>query len=273
MEKNHFLQLTKYHRRKNILTLKTPFLFNLPQSVTRKLMLEYNPNREIGGVLFVEPICIIKQKVLVIRKVKILRNISDQPQRQYSAGTKLTEVMDEALKGNKDGLRFFPIFFHSHPQHQNGGDPYHIINEFIALETSDADKKLVSYVLSYETLGISLRLPHALICKTDSELFIGFYGGSIAPNDFREYMEKLTGKTVAEINSIILNWAKEGKKWWKIALAIAGAFLTSLSYAVASSYPPALYAAVMEILRKRTPDQQQTYFTLTNGKEVNVYIP
>jgi len=268
MEKNDFIQSTET----KVLTLKPTFKFDLPQNIIKILMSKYHPSTEIGGILFAEPIFINKQRVLRVRKVKFLRNISDDPQCKY-LGENRIQVMHEALMGTKGGIHFFPIAFHAHTQPQDKNDPYYILNKFIMFETSEADKKNASLALSYESIGISILLPRALVFMNDNELFIGFYGGRTAPLDFKEYMMKLTGKTIAELNSMAMEWAKDEEKWWKKALIGAVTFLASLGLVMASSYPPTLYAVALEILRQRQPTEPQTFFALSKGEEMKILIP
>lgn len=55
------------------LALKPPLEFELSQNVIKKLMTKYNPNREIGGVLFAEPIFINGARVEKVERLD-LRN-------------------------------------------------------------------------------------------------------------------------------------------------------------------------------------------------------
>lgn len=256
-----------------VLILKIPFFFRLSQNVIKKLMAKYDAELEIGGVFLAEPIMANEQRILRVRKAKFLRNISENPQCQYLAGKNRIQAMHESLMGTKSGLHFFPIPFHSHPQPKDEDNDYFIINKFIALETSKADKKSASYALSYPSLGVSLLFPRGLVYMVDSELFIGFYGGGIAPSDFKEYMKRITGKTMRELNSMMLEFAKEEKEWWKKALAAVGIFVTSLSFGMAPAYPPALYATTIQILKTRPRTRLQTYFALTKGEKVDISIP
>ena len=256
-----------------VLVLKTPLLFELSQNLIEKLMTKYSSKLEKGGLLFAEPVIANEHKILRVREAKFLRNISENPEREYTAGKKRIETMHKALMGTESGLRFFPIPFHCHSQPIDEDDIYYIMNKFVALGTSKADKKSASRALSYASIGISLLLPRALIYMVDGELFVGFYGGKIAPDDFKEYMRKLTGKTINELNSMMLEFAQEEKEWWKKALAAAGIFAMSLSLGLASSYPPTLYAATIEILRTRPRTEPQRYFALTGGEGVKILIP
>lgn len=272
LEKNDIIKSTVSSDGEQIKMLQPPLSIELSSNIVKKLIKNYKPNLEIGGVIFAEPILKHGRKILSVRKVKFLRNISDQQQKQYFAGEKMLETMHKALMGTKSGLRCFPICFHSHPQPVESSDQYYIIRKFIGFETSEADKRGSNSALVYPSLGISLLLPRSLIYMDNGELFIGFYGGKIAPEDFKEYMKKLTGKTIDELISFAKEFAESDEEAWKKVLSIGATFLASIGLKMAELYHPLEYATAIEILRNN-PREIQTYFALTEGQGVKVYIP
>lgn len=272
MEKNDFIHqielLPEEEKRSAVYVLRTPVIVQTTAKVIEKLKSKYNPKYEIGGILLAEPVFIDGEKTLQIEKVRFLKNVSKKPQSSYLGKDEIV-VMHKGLMGTKGGKRYFPIPFHSHPKHEE--DKLYFIRDFLQLSTSEADKKSASKVLRYDTIGITLIFPSALIYVIDDGLFLGFYGGKIATDDLREYMRRLVGKSVQEIIAAVIEWADTG---WKKAIAIAGGVLGAFSFAVLASNPQVLQAVINEIAVSHTsPDEIPTYFALTKAGDARISIP
>jgi hypothetical protein len=272
MEKNCFIrQIDLYlgeEKRSTAYVLRTPVIVQTAAKVIEKLKSKYNPEYEIGGILLAEPILIDGEKTLQIEKARLLKNISKKPQSSY-LGKDEIGAMHRGLMGTKGGRRYFPITFHSHPQHKE--DKMYFVRDFLQLSTSEADKKLASKVLRYNTIGLTLVFPSALIYIIDDGLFLGFYGGKIAPDDFREYMRRLAGKSVQEIIAEVTVWADTG---WKKVIAVVGGVLGAISFAFLASHPQVHQAFINEIAVYHTSsDEIPTYFALTKIGDARISIP
>lgn len=248
--------------------LRTPVIVQTATKVIEKLKSKYNPKYEIGGILLAEPIFIDGEKTLQIENVRFLKNVSKKPQSSYLGKDEIS-VMHRGLMGTKGGKRYFPIPFHSHPQHEE--DKTYFVRDFLQLSTSEADKKSASKFLRYDTIGITLIFPSALIYVIDDGLFLGFYGGKISPDDFREYMCKLAGTSAQEIIEGVIQWADTG---WKRAIAVAGGVLGAISFALLASHPQVLQAFINEIaVYHKSSDEIPTYFALTKTGDARISIP
>ena len=272
MESNEFIRQIEaspgQEKGNAIYVLRTPVIVKITAKVIEKLKSRYNPKCEIGGTLLAEPIFIDGEKTLQIEKVKFLKNVSKKPQSSYLMKDEIG-IMHRGLMGTKGGKRYFPIAFHSHPRHEE--DEMHFVRDFLQLSTSEADKKSASKVLSYNTVGMTLVFPSALIYVIDDSLFLGFYGGKIAPDDFKEYMRRLAGKSVEEIIDGVIQWADTG---WKKAIAFAGGVLGVISFAFLASNPEILQAFINEIaVHHISSDDIPTYFVLTKRGEAKISIP
>jgi hypothetical protein len=272
MEKNDFIHQIELHlgeeKRNTVYVLRTPVIIQTVAKVIEKLKSKYNPKYEIGGILLAEPVFIDGEKTLQIEKVRFLKNISKKPQSSYLVKDEI-DVMHKGLMGTKGGKRYFPIPFHSHPQHEE--DKMYFVRNFLQLSTSEADKKSASKVLRYNTIGVTLIFPSALIYVIDDDLFLGFYGGKIAPDDFRKYMRRLAGKSVQEIIAGVIEWADTG---WKRVIAVAGGVIGTISFALLASHPQVLQAFINEIaVYHASPDEIPTYFTLAKKGDARILIP
>ncbi len=269
MKRNNFIR-SKGDSKTKLYILNAPLVIEIPQKIVEKLRSEYVPKPEIGGVLFAEPILVNEERILRIKKLKSLPNISEKPESQY-LGKNRIQVMHSGLMGTKSGLHYLPIIFHSHPQPDSKADQYYIINRFIGLETSDKDREAANQPLDYETIGVSMLFPRALIYLIDDKLFIGFYGGKIAPDNFNEYMRKIAGKSLENMISDFAGLVKDTDEFWTRALGIVGVTLTSISYPFILSQPALLRMLITQILIHHK--KQQTYFTITKNEDVKVLIP
>jgi len=167
--------------------LSTPFQFVLSGEKARELIREYDAGYEKGGLLLSSIKRIGNKTFLTIEKVVIVPNISEFPSDSYCPEENLMEqVVDQAFK-----QRLLPLIFHTHPTKS-----FNILDEIKLyhqqMETSWMDRRAALYSHSFK--NVTLRLPEILIIGNGSlkqGLFVGVYGGLIAPVSFRNRKAKI----------------------------------------------------------------------------------
>jgi hypothetical protein len=253
--------------------LKTPFTIHITENVIRKIREKYNPKVEKGGLLLGKPLKNNSERMLEIREVEFVKNISNNPNNSYQyESNQYNKIINYCLSGEKNGRFYFPINFHTHPTYHKE-DFNSLLNYLNQVGTSLADKRFCKEEININSH--SLILPNALVVGTDKygdKLFIGFYGGNIAPSDFIDYMGKVAGETFGELIDIIKKWMD--KPWkWIIIISIIGFILIK--------YPKVIFPMFFIILisMKALPlsissiEKKPKYFTEVKEREVLIKIP
>lgn len=265
--KENFLKTQSISETKDIYSLKPPLQILITSQAVERLKRRYKPDREIGGILLAEPVQIGTVKTLLIDHVRFIRNVSKDPGEYQAIGDR-TEHMHRCLTGTKDGVRYFPIWFHSHPR--KSIDLPELIMAFFQMDTSERDKRLATWKITYssDTKYITHGFPSALVVVThDNKMFMGLYGGFIAPDDFRVYVQKLLGKSMEEI----VNWGLKGDSILRNIAGILGGLGIGFVGAINGPVFRAL-AAQIAIVRKEL-DADPNYFAISENHDLRIVIP
>ncbi len=247
--------------------LHPPFCIRILPSVIRRLREAYDPQREIGGVLAACSAISDGIRELVVTRVYLVHNTSEDPCSSYLASPAgLRRAVGRCLQGTSGGTRYIPIKFHSHPSER--GDmaegPYSFLRAFFNLSTSPADRQNRN---AWRHDGVAFHFPSALVALVNDELFIGFYGGECAPEDFQEFMAKAVVETSTPILQASIDIAGESPGW-AIAIGLlwgATAVLTVLGMAFPGGLQEMFY-----LLHDR---KQSKYFGFTKGEELIIVVP
>lgn len=273
--KSGFLKrITSRRTQRTRYVLRTPFILKLAKEVTEKLEKKYNPNLEKGGVLLAFPSIESGTRILEIRKVLFLRNLSNKPENSFSF--RLKSVRNTWIKALKNKQLCIPIHFHTHPCVDDFSKSTAL--HFSPMSTSKADQ-ITSLGLILPTKSAKFHIPTALVVMSKllgKRLLIGFYGGGITPPDFSEYLAVVTGKTIKEIFDFVINWIKKDpkRKFMLVLLLVCTGFLVV-------KYPKQvlpfiaiflLYALLSMGLFKQSADEYPKYFALLK-QNTKIIIP
>lgn len=179
----------------DIIHLSTPCIFRFEKGIVDSLRKKYKPIEEIGGVFSACPTVVNNERFFIIDSVNYIRNaIEDIPRKDNLNKTNayLPDIeqlnMEISLILEKN---CFPIEFHTHPtKDQNYLLTIH--NQTYQTETSDPDRKESSRVYKFENQNVLL--PRCLVVGStipSNSLFIGLYGGFVAPESFDESKTKV----------------------------------------------------------------------------------
>lgn len=232
-----------------------------------RLKRRYEPDHEIGGILLAEPVKIDTVKALLIDHVRFIRNVSKDSGKYQARGNR-TQHMHRCLMGTKNSVRYFPIWFHSHPRKSK--DLPESIMAFFEMSTSDADKRAATCEITYssEDKYLTFAFPSALaVVTSEDKLFVGLYGGFIAPDDFRSYIQKLLGKSIEEI----INWGSEGESLGRIILAGLAAFGVGL--VGATNHPVFRSFATQIAMMRKESNVDPNYFAISGSHDLRIVIP
>lgn len=144
------------------------------------------------------------------------------------------------------------------------------------MSTSDADKKSATREITYEVdfhdnkrSKITFKFPSALaIVSIESYLFIGIYGGLIAPDDFRTYIQKLLNQSTKDV----INWGGSSDSFWEF---LASAIAAGLGVLSTDSNNPLLRAlAAQAALLVKDQKTDHNYFSICKDDgELKIIIP
>jgi len=268
--KENLLRLHPSSQTESLYSLKPPLHITMKSAVVLKLKKRYRSGREMGGILLAEPFKSDSSNSLLINRVRFIRNISKDDGKYQARGDQI-EHMHKCLVGTKKGNRYLPVWFHSHPTKSK--DLNDVVMAYFGMTVSEGDKTLATRRITYrsDTKHITLALPSALLLVTyEGELFIGFHGGYIAPEDFREYIRALLGKTAKDI----FEWGFEGESVWRKIAGLLGSFAVGIASAGTSVTDPLLtgLANQIAIIRKQM-DGDPNYFSTTKEDDLKIIIP
>jgi hypothetical protein len=261
---------------KSVYFLKAPMQIKVDPEVIQRIKRRYKPNREIGGILLAEPTMIGEDRILAVKHIRFIKNQSKTPEKQYQKRGDQKMHLHKCLCGRKDNKRYIPICFHSHPR-QSTGNVSELLMTFLAMSTSDADKKNATREITYEvdfhdgkTSKIAFKFPSALaIVSIESYLFIGIYGGLIAPDDFKAYIQKLLSRSTKDV----INWGGNSDSFWAfLASTIAAVGLGVLSTGSNNPLLRALAAQTALLVKDQKTDHN--YFSICkDAGELKIIIP
>ena len=210
-----------------IYSLTTPIVIRFPKQAVGKILTGYNAKFEVGGVVLAVPKLEDGNRILEVKKIILLKNLSSTPEKSFFR-PKIKSDIHKIWKSSLDiDKKFYiPIFFHSHPRIKSSYivDVNKLVGELSPVATSEADRKF-SLGLQIPINSVKFLVPNALVVRSEiagQQTIIGFFGGGITPTDFTKYFAKLTGKTVGEIRNALDSWIKEdpNRIWLLILLGL-----------------------------------------------------
>lgn len=257
-------------------SLNTPLQIILKQEVVERIKKRYNPNYEIGGILLAEPTLIGDEKVLSINHVRFIENLSKNDRAsplKYRAKGNQRSHIDKCLRGRKDNIRYIPIWFHSHPRQETNNISEYLIT-FFNMSTSEGDKKSATRMIIYEmqtekNYEVTFKFPSALvIVSKENYFFIGVYGGLIAPDDFRGYIQRLLNQTTKDL----INWVDSSDSFWGKIAGIIGAIGTGF-LSIESNNPIYRALAAQAAIAIKDQKTDHNYFSFSKNNEVKILLP
>jgi len=267
--KEGVLKIHSASETRDIYSLKPPLQILITSQVVERVKRRYKPDWEIGGILLAEPILTGSANTLLIDHLRFIRNVSKDPGKYQARGDR-TQHMHQCLRGTKIGVRYFPIWFHSHPRKSK--DLHESIMAFFEMGTSDADKRAATHKITYstDTKHLTFAFPSALVVVTyDDKTFVGVYGGFITPDDFRKYVQKLLGKSM----EAIINWGLKGESIWGTIAGILGGLAVGFVGAGAISHPVFRALATQIAIVRKELDADPNYFAVSENHDLRIIIP
>lgn len=265
--KEDFLRTHSTSVTEDTYSLKTPLQFLITSQVVERIKRRYKPDREIGGILLAEPVKIDGSKTLIIDHVRFFRNVSDDPRKYQARGNQL-QAMNRCLMGTKSNVRYFPIWFHSHPRKSKNLPE--LIMTFFEMGTSPEDKRVATRKITYSRNSkyLTFAFPSALIMVTyEDKLFTGVYGGFIAPDDFRVYVQKLLEKSKRDL----VNWGSKGESILQKIVGILGGL--GVGFVGAVNHPAFRALAIQIAIMRKELDADPDYFATTENQDLKITIP
>lgn len=256
-----FTPFGKYHR------LSSPCQFQIPADKIADLTKHYDPGIEKGGLFLFR----IEKKdfsiCMVLDEIIYLTNTSKKTNKQFDYDpAEFNCQMDKALLNRK-----IPCFFHSHPT-----KALDIINEqyvyYYQMNTSLDDKKATQHAILPATFN--LRLPEFLVIANGSlksGLFVGAYGGLVAPLDFQQRKKEITDSFAEMAFEDISNWLSTPKGKGVGLIALAG--LTYLAVKYQKGILPTIRTLGAALPGVVLDDPLKHYFGISNGSELDIIIP
>jgi hypothetical protein len=249
--------------------LNCPNNIYFPDFIIKALKEKFDHRIEKGGLILFNYSLLNNTITFSAKNVVFIKNISKTPNHQYAPDKKeLKTAYDDAFSKN-----LLPLAFHTHPTVYKDSD--NIINEGMhylqQLNTSIEDK---GYTLreNYKYKGVNLRLPDILVVENANAVFVGIYGGLIAPMCFTEQKDKATMTGMENVFSGLTKWANTPERkavvlFCSFALVVLGIKYYKVSIPVlitaGAVIPPILYSN-----QKRCD-----FFGVSYGLELNIYIP
>lgn len=258
--------------------LATPCRFRINENIVAYLKDNYKIDEEIGGVLWAKPTTKDGEIIHLIDKVSFIRNaIEDTPR---SDGNNRTNAYLPDFKQLNEELAtifendYLPIRFHTHP---TKGKEYvqTILNQNYQTETSNQDK--IASNNTFEFNGQKLLMPRCLIVDNtiaSSDIFIGVYGGFIAPFSFKESKKQVIDKNINKAAELFSNMDLSTSD--KIGLGIGAALvLFSIIKYPKYSLPVigCLALTAPNLLTNTKNIDKPAYFNKLSFGKADIYIP
>lgn len=244
--------------------------FHFSSEIIATLKDIYKPDQEQGGLIYFRYDFNNGVKKFTAVEVKLITNVSTQDKR-----VSYLPASEELDKAYLDSLtrKLIPISFHTHPTiYPDSNDDLMIqgLHFIEQLNTSIADHGATRWWFTYNKVNV--RLPDLLILENNKGLFIGFYGGLIAPLGFKEYKEKAMKTGMDKVFNSITELADTPGKKIAIGVSALAALFLAFRYPKASIpllvsagiiVPPMIYAS----------QETNEFFTVALNKEVIIHIP
>jgi len=276
LQKNNFIQ-TKQIENEKLFHITTPCVFRIENEIVQSLKKNYKSTEEIGGILSAKPTLINNERIYVIDKVNYIRNaIEDNPKNGLNKTNaylpdfkQKNQVISKILENN-----YLPVEFHTHPIKEKEYLQT-ILNQNYQTETSDQDRKVSKF--PYNINSQKLLMPSCLIVGSLSsslDIFIGVYGGFIAPVGFETRKEQVINEKI--IKSIDSMSTIKFTTDQKIGLGVGAALLlfSIIKYPKYSLPVIAGLALIAPILLTNTQNiERPKYFNKLLFGKADIYIP
>lgn len=262
-----------------ILHLSTPCRFKVDKAAVNDLKLNYKPNEEIGGVLWVKPTTANGEIIYIVDKVSYIRNaIEDTPRNDHRNKTNAylpDSALLETVLCSIFTQEYLPIRFHTHPTKEKDflGS---LVNQNYVTETSEQDRKVSEF--PFIVGNKKLLMPRGLIVgdsiSSTKNIFIGMYNGFIAPHEFegskREVQHENMERLLDKISSVHFTNAQ------KIGLFISVGVVVLLAIKYPKYSLPAIAGilALLPLLMTNTDKvENPTYFNKLSIGDADIFIP
>ncbi len=259
-------------------TLAVPVSIRISSHVLERLRKRYRIDREIGGIFLAEAMKEEAKNILVVKRIRFIRNVSKNPKREYLPNGDRIQQMHRCLSGTKGGRHYLPIWFHSHPiRDQNHTDA---IMSYFEMQNSPQDMKIATKGITYSSLKMSLFFPSALTLVTaDGALFVGIYGGYVAPDNLRRAVIEILSQPMIGLAESAIDWGfEEGASNWRKFGGIIGAAGAVFAFAASGmsleSGQPELVAQVNEMaLNFQKGKGEKNYLGISKQGELRINLP
>lgn len=251
-----------YHR------LTAGGVMNIPSSIVKKLQDAYDPGLEKGGFFFVLPERKEGKTILTVQSVCFISNVSDYPEGRYQ----MNREEFVAAYYQAEAEKLLPFKFHTHPTRT---DNYLESLLFLQqMDTSAPDKSASLFCLNYE--DCKLRLPDVLVignAASGRDLFIGLYGGLVAPLDFTDRKNDLKKQFQDKVTNGVGDWLDTpGKQFAAAASALTALFLL-IRYPKAI-LPTALVAGtVLPVIAYRSTKDHEHFAVTGSRQSLEIALP
>ncbi|HEX7033533.1 MAG TPA: hypothetical protein VF172_11085 [Nitrososphaera sp.] len=259
-------------------TIQTPVTVIVKPKIVERLKKRYRKDEEIGGILAAVPFVRGNRRFLVVDRVKFLKNCSNTPDQNYMVEEPWIYYSDRCLKGVWYKRRRIPIHFHSHPIKSNSYSEY--VMSYFEMATSQADQKFDPQGIAYSRMKKTLYFPLALLIVTDEDqVFLGIFGGLIAPKEFDTYMTEILAEDTKKIVENTIEWGfEEGASNWRKAGSILFMGLEATQLLLKPLSVMAGNPATIALINKRIVQTQKSrkvkrYFSIQKDGYIEIEIP
>lgn len=248
--------------------LCTPVKIHIAEDFVKRLRTDYTPRTEKGGVLLFEITKHGNEVFLILKDIRFLVNISEYPEYSYLPNRiELLQVCEYALNN-----KLLPCIFHSHPTEDSNYimEAYNYIGQ---MGTSEAD--MAASLEPVPCDGFLLRLPEFLVVcngRLNTGIFIGVYGGLIAPLSFEKEKSEIADRFLERIHNNIVNYFDTPRKQFFGVLGLVTAVGLSIKYPKTAATLVATTAGVLPPVIWETEGNGNFFRVSTHGS-INIDIP
>jgi hypothetical protein len=250
--------------------LNTPCEFEFPESIVKSIRDNYKADEEKGGVILFRRSRQNGKCCFTAANVVFITNVTEHDKRtSYLADSK---GLDTAY-GNALKEKLFPLAFHTHPTIYPDSDQDAMqqgMNFLEQLNTSIADKGATLWCFTYN--GVSIRLPEFLIVENSGALFIGLYGGLVAPLCFTQQKSKAVQDGMKRTFNGIKDWANTPERQTIVALTVLTLIFLAIKYPKVALPAIVVGAAIIPPLIYENQEKNE-FFGITRRPRFRIHIP
>jgi len=249
--------------------LNAPNDFSFSTDIIKTLKQNYDPQKEHGGLICfsygdLNGILRFEAKYIIY-----VSNRSQTPNFEYSPD------QEELSAGYKKAYseKLLPIAFHTHPTKYVKNDD--IISEGMhyleQLNTSVEDK---GYTLrnNFKYRDTKLRLPDILVVENSNAVFVGIYGGLVAPMCFTELKEKASRQSLEKVFNGVKDWANTPERQAALIFSAFALVILGIKYYKVSI--PTLITASLVVPPLLYSNQDRCdFFGVSYGLALVIHVP